>query len=126
VADLEKSMQDRLADVLETRGSHPRPTGRSATRSSPSCDAARRRASTPSSSTPLSHIPGSEDALAEARRVRCPGGWVTAFDGDYATTTVALGADDPLQTCMRAMVANSVDDRWVVRRGPALARACGL
>jgi ubiquinone/menaquinone biosynthesis C-methylase UbiE len=74
----------------------------------------------------LSHVPGPDQALAEAARVLRPGGWLAAFDGDYATTTVALGAHDPLQACVDAMVSNSVTDRYVVRRLPALVRACGL
>jgi ubiquinone/menaquinone biosynthesis C-methylase UbiE len=74
----------------------------------------------------LSHIPGPERALAEAARVLRPGGWLAAFDGDYATTTVALGDHDPLQVCADAMMANSVHDRWVVRRLANLVRRCGL
>ena len=53
-----------------------------------------------------------------------PGGSLAVFDGDYATTTVAIGDDDPLQTCVEAMVAHSVTDRWLARRLPALVRAC--
>jgi arsenite methyltransferase len=74
----------------------------------------------------LSHVPGPSDALAEAFRVLQPSGRLGVFDGDYATTTVALGDHDPLQTCVDAMVASSVTDRWVVRHLPALARACGF
>lgn len=74
----------------------------------------------------LSHVPGPEAALAEAFRVLRPLGWLAAFDGDYATTTVALGDHDPLQTCADAMMANSVNDRRVMRRLPALVRACGF
>ena len=48
-----------------------------------------------------------------------------AFDGDYATTTVALGDHDPLQTCVEVMMANSMHDRFLVRRLPALVRASG-
>ena len=48
------------------------------------------------------------------------------FDGDYATTTVALGDHDPLQACVDVMMANSVHDRWLVRRLPALVRGCGF
>ena len=74
----------------------------------------------------LSHVPGPDGALAEAYRVLRPSGWLAAFDGDYATATVALGDHDPLQTCVDAMMAGSVTDRWLVRRLPALVRACGF
>ena len=74
----------------------------------------------------LSHLPGPEGALSEAFRVLHPRGRLGVFDGDYATTTVALGADDPLQTRVDAMLAGSVHDRWIVRRLPALARAAGF
>jgi hypothetical protein len=43
-------------------------------------------------------------------------GLLAAFDGDYATTTVALGAHDPLQACVLAMMENSLCDPWLVRR----------
>jgi ubiquinone/menaquinone biosynthesis C-methylase UbiE len=73
-----------------------------------------------------SHIENPEQALAEAFRVLRPLGQLAAFDGDYATTTVALGDHDPLQTCVEAMIASAVHDRWVVRRLPALVRRCGF
>jgi ubiquinone/menaquinone biosynthesis C-methylase UbiE len=74
----------------------------------------------------LSHVPQPERALAEAFRVLRPDGRLAAFDGDYATTTVALDDHDPLQTCVEAMMANSVNDRRVMRRLPALVRDRGL
>jgi ubiquinone/menaquinone biosynthesis C-methylase UbiE len=74
----------------------------------------------------LSHVPGPDRALAEAFRVLRPPGWLAVFDGDYATTTVSLGAHDPLQACADATMASSVHDRWVVRRLPALAREHGF
>lgn len=74
----------------------------------------------------LSHVPGPERALAEAFRVLRPLGWLAAFDGDYATSTVALGDHDPLQACADAMMANSVHDRWLVRRLSTLVRGCGF
>jgi SAM-dependent methyltransferase len=74
----------------------------------------------------LSHVPGPERALAEAFRVLRPAGWLAVFDGDYATTTVALGDHDPLQVCVDAMMASSVHDRWLVRRLPGLVRDGGF
>lgn len=74
----------------------------------------------------LSHVPHPEGALIEAFRVLSPAGWLALFDGDYATTTVALHDHDPLQTCVEAMMGNSVNDRWVMRRSPALVRRCGF
>jgi SAM-dependent methyltransferase len=74
----------------------------------------------------LSHVPAPEQALRQAARVLRPLGWLGVFDGDYATTTVAIGEHDPLQACADAMMAGSVNDRWVARRLPALARSCRL
>jgi SAM-dependent methyltransferase len=74
----------------------------------------------------LSHMPAPEQALRQAARVLRPLGWLGLFEGDYATTTVAIGEHDPLQACAEAMMAGSVNDRWVVRRLPALARGCRL
>jgi SAM-dependent methyltransferase len=74
----------------------------------------------------LSHVPEPERALAEAFRVLRPSGRLAAFDGDYATTTVALRDNDPLQTCVDAMMANSVHDRRVMRRASALLRDSGF
>ena len=48
----------------------------------------------------FTHVPGPESALAEAFRVLRPLGWLAAFDGDYTTTTVALGEHRP--ACKRA------------------------
>lgn len=74
----------------------------------------------------LCHVPEPEMAVGEAGRVLRPGGILAAFDGDYATTTVSLGPHDPLQACVDAMMANSVNDRYLVRRLPSLVRAAGL
>ena len=74
----------------------------------------------------LSHVPEPDRALAEAFRVLRPGGCLAAFDGDYATTTVALDDHDPVQVCVDAMMAYSVNDRRVMRRLPTLARDSGF
>jgi SAM-dependent methyltransferase len=76
--------------------------------------------------TTLSHVPGPERALAEAFRVLRPKGHLAAFDGDYATGTVALGDHDPLQACLDAIAGTFVHDRWLARRLPALVRGGGF
>lgn len=76
--------------------------------------------------TTLCHIPDPAKALAEAFRVLRPAGWLAVFDGDYASTTVAIGKDDPLQTCAEAWVGSFVHDRWLMRRLPRLARTAGF
>ena len=68
----------------------------------------------------LVHVPSPGRAVAEAFRVLRPTGVFAAFEGDYATTTVALGDHDPLQRCVDMMMAHSVTDRWLVRRLSAM------
>jgi ubiquinone/menaquinone biosynthesis C-methylase UbiE len=75
--------------------------------------------------TVLSHIPDAGAALAEAARVTAAGGALAVFDGDYATTTVAIGDHDPLQACVDAAMAALVHDRYLVRRLGTLVRAAG-
>lgn len=74
----------------------------------------------------LCHVPDAPAAVAEAFRVLRPKGWLAAFDGDYATTTVTLGRNDPLQACASATMDSSVNDLWLARRLPTLARAAGF
>jgi SAM-dependent methyltransferase len=76
--------------------------------------------------TCLSHVPRPEAALAEAHRVLRAGGRLVILEGDYATTTVATGAEDPLQACAKAAVSALVNDRWLVRRLPAAVTASGF
>lgn len=70
----------------------------------------------------ISHVPDAGRAVAEAARVLRPNGVLAVFDGDYSTTTVALGEHDPLQACVDAMMSGSLTDAWLMRRLPAIVR----
>jgi len=76
--------------------------------------------------TTLTHIPGPTQAILEARRVLRPDGLLVIFDGDYATATVALEPDDPLQIAVNMMMNNFVENMWLVRRLPTMLRENGL
>lgn len=74
----------------------------------------------------LSHAPDPTAVVTEAVRVLSPGGVLAICDGDYATTTVALSAADPLQCCVAAFTPAFVNDAWVVRRLSRLATEAGV
>lgn len=76
--------------------------------------------------TCLTHVPGPDKALTEAMRVLRPNGHLAILDGDYATTTVAIGDNDPVQACVDAAMAALVHDRWLARRLPSLVTAAGF
>jgi ubiquinone/menaquinone biosynthesis C-methylase UbiE len=76
--------------------------------------------------TCLTHGPGPDKALRELFRVLKAGGSLAVFDGDYASTTLACGDHDPLQSCADAAMAALVHDRWLARRLPRLVKAAGF
>lgn len=76
--------------------------------------------------TCLTHVPGPDQGLRELFRVLEAGGALAVFDGDYASTTLASGDHDPIQTCIDAVVAVLVHDRWLARRLPSLVKAAGF
>jgi ubiquinone/menaquinone biosynthesis C-methylase UbiE len=76
--------------------------------------------------TCLTHVPGPDQALRELFRVLKAGGSLALFDGDYASTTLACGEHDPLQSCADAAMAALVHDRWLARRLPGLVKAAGF
>ena len=55
-----------------------------------------------------------------------PGGRLVVFDGDYATITVALFENDPLQTAVDVILRNMVHAPYIMRRLPALAADAGF
>lgn len=76
--------------------------------------------------TTLCHIPGPDAALEEALRLLKPGGQIAVFDGDYATITVALGDNDPLQSCAEHLATNLIHDVWLCRTLPDRLRKAGF
>lgn len=76
--------------------------------------------------TTLCHVPDCELAVSEASRIVRTGGQLAVFDGDYATTTVATGPSDPLQTCVDSAMGALVHDPWVMRRVAPLLRDTGF
>lgn len=76
--------------------------------------------------TLLSHIPQPETVLAEALRILKPAGTLALCDGDFSTTTVQTGPNDPLQVCAEAFVDNFVTDKWLVRRMSVLTQSVGF
>ena len=76
--------------------------------------------------TILTHVPGPSDILDEANRVLKGGGWLGVCDGDFATATLGVGSNDPLEACTAAFVDNFVTDKFLVRKMSALVQTAGF
>lgn len=78
------------------------------------------------SHTTLSHVPEAERALTEAFRVLRPRGHLVIFDGDYVTTSMAIGDFDPIQVCVDAALHHYLNDKWFMRRLPRMIKEAGF
>jgi arsenite methyltransferase len=76
--------------------------------------------------TVYSHLVDPEAALTEARRVLRTNGRLVIFDGDFATTTVALFDGDPLQSAVAAVLRHMMHSPYIMRRLSALVTAAGF
>ncbi len=76
--------------------------------------------------TLLCHVPGAEDVVTEAFRILKPGGVLAIFDGDYDTTTVAIGDFDPLEPVVKYMIDVNVHNLWLPRKLVPLVSDAGF
>jgi ubiquinone/menaquinone biosynthesis C-methylase UbiE len=76
--------------------------------------------------TVYSHLVDPQAALAEAYRVLKPGGRLAIFDGDFASLTVALFDDDPLQSAVTTVLRHMVHAPHIMRQLPGLIAAAGF
>ena len=76
--------------------------------------------------TLLTHVADQQQMLDEARRVLRPDGWLAVFDADFATESVAITGNDPLEVCIEAHREFFVHDPYFVRRMSAVLTQAGF
>jgi ubiquinone/menaquinone biosynthesis C-methylase UbiE len=76
--------------------------------------------------TVLSHTLDPKAVLAEARRALVPGGALVVFDGDYASLTLGVREDDPIEACAAAFRSSHINDPWIMRRAARLIEEAGF
>jgi arsenite methyltransferase len=76
--------------------------------------------------TVYSHLVDPQAALVEAYRVLKPGRRLVIFDGDFASLTVALFDNDPLQSAATTALRHMVHAPHIMRQLPSLITAAGF
>lgn len=76
--------------------------------------------------TLVSHVQEPLAVLEEARRVVRPGGWISIFDGDYASLTFAMEDPEQGERYDEALISALVTSPRIMRQMPRLLRRSGL
>jgi arsenite methyltransferase len=76
--------------------------------------------------TLLTHVADQQQMLGEAHRVLRADGWLAVFDADFATESVAVTGNDPLEVCIDAHREFFVHDPCFVRRMSAVLTQAGF
>ena len=76
--------------------------------------------------TLLCHVPGPQSVIDEAARILKPGGLLAVCDGDYDTSTTAIGEFDPLEPLVKFMINENVTNLWIMRQIAPMLRQAGF